>query len=472
MLNGRLIKLLLPLLAILPATVNIAQAAEDDGRSVVVTAEPATGRTVSLEIEQAYRLAMKQNSDILASSEKTNGARELARLARAPFLPQARLEAGYTYIDPEPIIEMAFNVPIPEALGGPMSFNRDIQLGYHNNYKLSLLAGWNVFSWWADYDQYQAAQLGLDLAELNEEKAKQEIALQVAGSFYGILLLQEQLQLLEKMMATKQSHLDSVSLNFRGGVASELEKLQTEVGVESLRPEVGSVRNNLALADLALKRLLGIEPETEVTLIGEIEAVSLRDDLKNAIDEADERNSALKMLQLQEQILSKQASSADARNMPSITVGGKLDYANPYNMEDEWGSSWALFAQASWPIFDGFVSSARAGLIEAGRAELSHRIRAARRAIAIGVRAAFLSAKNAETTLVAIERNELLAEKAHQIATTGYNNGTATNDNVLDAEVGLLAVKLQLLKARYDQIMARLQLLQATGEILDQFEGR
>ena len=416
-----------------------------------------------LTLKNAVERALSQNPRILAKQQQVQKAIAGRTLARAPFLPQLKAEAGYTYLDPIQEIEMNIPSPIPNA----PSVSRKIPMGYHDNRKVSLSLGQNVFAWWADYDQYQAAKLGIDLASLVLEEERQNVALETAKMFYSMLLLNEQIALFERMLAQKEKHLRDVTAQFKGGLAAEFDQLQTEVSLENLKPELDAARNKLKLAELNFKNLTGIKAEDFVDLDGAIAFSPLMTTADQALASAYGKNPAIKTLSVKKEMLSRQTLAAEARDRPSLNLGGKWDYANPSNMKAEWGSGYSLFAQLSWPIFDGFVSSAQTKQLLSEKNETDYMLISVKESVSLAVRSAYLTTQNAALRRTTFERNVKLAEKAYTVAKTGFQNGTVTNSAVLDADIGLLQAKLNQLQSVYDHIMAKLDLERAMGMIID-----
>ena len=103
------------------------------------------------------------------------------------------------------------------------------------------------------------------------EDAKNQLKRDVKKSFYSLLVLEESLKLLENNIKTAEKSYRQADINYNNGLVSELDKLQAQVTLESLRPDYVEASNNYNMSILAFKEMIGLETEDEIKLEGVIE---------------------------------------------------------------------------------------------------------------------------------------------------------------------------------------------------------
>jgi outer membrane protein len=80
-------------------------------------------------------------------------------------------------------------------------------------------------------------------------------------------------------------------------------------------------------------------------------------------------------------------------------------------------------------------------------------------------RAAFQGVTGGVVRVRALAQGVISAESARELKAQGYRSGVHTILQVLDAERDLYAAKRDAARARYDLILNRLRLLQASGAL-------
>ena len=126
---------------------------------------------------------------------------------------------------------------------------------------------------------------------LSKEQAEKALERDVKVSFHNLLYMEGSIQLTRDSLNTLKDEYELALADYRNGRISELELLNTQVAYKNMEPTLASqitsykeLRNNFFL-------LLGIDPDPELELIGEIELpenvddlVSITPDLSNNFD--------------------------------------------------------------------------------------------------------------------------------------------------------------------------------------------
>ncbi len=391
----------------------------------------------SLTLEEAIRVALANNREILVAKEKIEEAKQRIKEAKAGYFPTINLGGTYTHLNEAPsemgkadnyLSKLSFNQPLYTS--GSLSYaNKGASL------------------------YYQKLQEDLKNAQNN-------ITFQVKRAFYAVLLAQENVEVTEKALDQAKRHLAVVEDFFKVGVVSRFDLLRTRVEVANLKPDLIQARNNLRLSQESLANLLFL-PSASLKLEGELSFEPRRITLEEAIDKALKGRSDLRSLKLQKEMSEVAFQLAKVQNKLTLALVGNYQYQNPSGGEDKWGKEWNLNLVLSIPFFDGWASRARVAQRKSQVKQIDLSIQQREAGIDLEVKKAFWGLETAEERIYAQKKNIEQAEEALSIAEVRYQSGAITNLEVLDAQLALTRARLGYLKALYDHNVAIAELEKA-----------
>ncbi len=142
---------------------------------------------------------------------------------------------------------------------------------YVNNdrkiYRETLNAQFNLFSGFKAINTIRLDKEDKKISELNVQKLKNEITIDLAQKFITILYLQEIIVANEAQIQSSGKQLDMVNLKFNSGVISESEvfKIKSQKATEEL--VLQNNQNHLSDNLISLKQLMNIPLEKEIILV-------------------------------------------------------------------------------------------------------------------------------------------------------------------------------------------------------------
>jgi len=398
---------------------------------------PGWGRAESLTLEEAIRVALANNREILVAKEKIEEAKQRIKEAKAGYFPTINLGSTYTHLNEAPsetgkadnyLSEFSINQPLYTS--GRLSYaNKQVDLGY------------------------QKAQEDL-------KNTQSKITFEVKKAFYAVLLAQENVEVTEKALDQAKRHLDVVEDFFKVGVVSRFDLLRTRVEAANLKPDLIQARNNLRLSQESLANLLSF-PSASLEMEGELSFEPRRITLEETIDKALKERSDLKSLKLQKETSEVALQLAEVQNKPNLALVGNYQYQNPSGGEDEWGEEWNLNLVLSIPLFDGWVNRARVAQRRSQVKQINLSLEQLEAGIDLEIKKAFWDLEASEERIYAQKKNIEQAEEALSIAEVRYKSGAITNLEVLDAQLALTKVRLGYLQALYDHNVAMAELEKA-----------
>lgn len=207
------------------------------------TPSAAVADTITLSLEQAQRLSLRQNPQFLAESREGAIARGQLRQARLPaFNPQASLE-----------------LPGVATGGG-------------SEYEASLT---QEVEWAGQRGaRVRAAGFGVQRADLTVRNAARITLGDVSNAYFDTYAARQRLQLAEELLNLNEQLLRAVRIQLREGEVSALEANLAEVELGRARARVLAARRELTSAELQLKRLIGFSPDQAIRLPGAVPAAA------------------------------------------------------------------------------------------------------------------------------------------------------------------------------------------------------
>jgi len=408
---------------------------------------PGWGRAKPLTLEEAIRVALANNREILVAKEKVEEAKQRTKEAKAGYFPTINLGGTYTRLNEAP------SMSIPDY--------GSVEMGKADNYLSKLSVNQPLYTSGRLNYANKGASLYYQKLQEDLKNTQNKITFQVKKAFYGVLLAQENVEVTEKALDQAKRHLSVVEDFFKVGVVSRFDLLRTRVEVANLKPDLIQARNNLRLSQESLANLLFL-PSASLKLEGELSFEPLKIILEEVIDKALKERSDLRSFKLQKEMSEVALKLAEVENKPTLALVGNYQYQNPSGGKDEWGEEWNLNLVLSIPFFDGWANRARAAQRRSQIKQIDLSLQQLEAGIDLEVKKAFWDLEASEGRIYAQEKNIEQAEEALSIAEVRYKSGAITNLEVLDAQLALTKVRLGYLKALYDNNVAMAELEKAT----------
>ena len=422
----------------------------------------APPRTLRLTLDAALTMALEQNRDVMIADGDRNRAEEQVREARAGAFPQLTVSGSYTRNIKKPVLFLP-----PNSAINPTNQTMTFELGSDNAYTVAASLSQALFNW--------RVGLAMDIANTYHDYAQEtyratveNIVMAVKQSFYGVLLARELVQANRQGLEIVKANAENVDAQYRNGTAAEFDKLRAEVQLANTEPLLISAENNYLLAINGLKNLLSIPMGTDVEVVGELAFEEVPPDVLDAArGEALRNNPVIASLVFQESIMEKNIGIERANYFPVLSLFGQYAFQaqdNTFKFNDYlWAKSFNLGLQLSFPLFDGFRTSARTEEASIDHQKVRYTRLKTEEGLRLQIQATELKMKEAKERIAAQEKTVAQAEKAVKIAQTRYKSGVGTQLELLDAQVALTRTRVNYAMAIYDFQNARAQWSNAVG---------
>jgi len=410
-----------------------------------------------LTLDDCLRLALERNPFYLAAREREGGAKAQLNEAASRFFPSLNAQGMNT------LSEKPFELVFPSFI--PDQPPQRVKIDFTRDYQMSLSVSLPLFTGGRLLAAYRQADDNLGATRESIRQSRQETIFNVKRGFYGYLLAKQFVEVAEEASALAEGHYNTVKSLFEVGMASKFDLLRSEVEVANLKPQLIRARNGLAVAELGLKSVLGLDLAESVEFRGELTFVPQDPNVEEAVALALLQRPDLAQLQFQRRMAGEVLKMARASGLPTLAVAGSYNYwADQLKFtKGVWTNYYAVNLVLTVPIFNGFAASAQVGQSKALIRELELTQKGLTEMVKFEVRQAVLNYTQAREALLSQEKNVEQAREAVRIAELNYKEGLATNLDVSGTQVALSQARTNLSQALYDCAVALAQLEKAVG---------
>ncbi len=409
-----------------------------------------------LTLEESIRLAISQNPYHLAAEQRLETARAKIREAAANFFPSLNAQGLHT------LDEKLFELEFPDPITGQP---QRISVDFTRDYQFSLSLSLPLFTSGRLTSGFKQAKYNFLSTEEAVRQSKHLTVFNAKKAFYGHLLAKDFVKVAEEAVEVAEKHLKNVKSLYAVGMASKFDLLRSEVQAANLKPQLIKARNNLRIAELSLKTLLGLDLSQPIDIEGYLTYEPFEPDLEESISKAMINRPEIGQLSFQKKMAGEVLKLARASNLPSLAISGTYNFwADQFNFrKDTWQGYYAVNLVFTVPLFNGFATSAQVAQSKAMIKELDLTKKGFVDMVKFEIRQAILRLEEAKESLLSQEKSVELAQESLRIAELNFSEGLATTLDVSSAQAALTQAKTNYSQALYDYVISLAQLDKAMG---------
>lgn len=418
---------------------------------------PLAQEPLRLTLEDSIRLALSQNPYHLASEERIEAAKSGIREAAAGFFPSLSGQGLHT------LQEKVFELEFPSFIPGEPP--QKVAVDFTRDYQFSLSLSLPLFTGGRLVSGFKQAKLNLLSAQESERLSRQNTVFNTKRAFFSYLLAKEFVRVAEEAVEVAEKFQQNVKSLYEVGMASKFDLLRSEVQMANLKPQLIQAKNNVKIAELSLKTLLGLDLSQPIEVQGRLEYQPDEPDLEETITDALENRPELNQLHFQKRMAEEMLKISRAEYLPTVAISGTYNFwADKLNFqEDNWQSYYSVNLVFSVPLFNGFATSARVAQSKAMIKEIEMTEKGLLDTVEFEVRQAFLKLGEARESLLSQEKNVEQAEESLRIAELNFAEGLVTALDVNSSQAALSQARTNYSQALYDYMVARADLDRAVG---------
>jgi len=410
---------------------------------------------LKLTLDDALQIAMNENLSVKIADEEITRVDWLKKENWYMLLPSITSNAQYTNNVLKPVF---FSDMFP---GGK------VEVGSTHSYAVTGTLQVPLVSMTL-FKSIQLSEIEMKAALESARSTKIDMIMQVKNSFYGILMLEESLDVLSQSYKNAKETATNIKNMYDNGLAAEYDMLRSDVAVRNMLPIITQTENGLELAKMQMKVLLSLDIDTPIELMGDISSYQNQIENSTILNSIDlSGNSDIRYLDIQLEKMNKNFEVVRSQRLPSLA--GFANYqlqtqSQEFTFNTIWSNSFAVGFAIQVPIFNKFSTSMKEKQIKVGINQLQYQRELLHDSMNLAATNSLNEMSTNKMQMTSDEQAVKLAEKSYEIAKVRYSSGTGTLLELNDAEMALTNSKLNLNQTIYNYIKAKNEYEKVLGQ--------
>ncbi|WP_219097157.1 TolC family outer membrane protein [Pseudomonas sp. UMAB-40] len=404
-------------------------------------------QATDFDLLQIYRQALLHDAHYSAAKAQLRAGYERSTQGKAGLFPHVSLDAQIHWVETD------YQIP-----------NGNIQHKRQNrSYGIQLIQP--VFRR-QNWIQFQQGELQHLQARVQFERAVQDLLLRVVQAYFEILNATDVLEAVRDLRTADAEQLESAKKMFEIGNVSIIDVHEAQASFDRSMGQFIKARSDLDLAQFTLFRITGQNPST---LKGLHDSVVLSPpqpfELDTWVAAAQRDNLDVQAQELLLDIAGNEVRIRKAEHLPTVDLVISQNMQQNPNANTTRTDSSSIGLRMNIPLYSGgrLGSATRQALAIQEQTEFE--LDDARRAATLAARQAWSGVVDGMAQVKALEAAKSSAHLALDSNHIGYKVGMRVGIDVLGAQGKLSDIVQQLSRARYDTLMAKLQLKAAAGTL-------
>ena len=420
--------------------------------------EAASDSTVrAITLDQALAMAQQNAVAVIEARGRRTTSEAAVRSAYAAFLPSVSLSAGASRQLPAGARTRIENGQVVTLPSQPWSSS------------IGLGANMTLFNGGGRFFDLRQAKAQASAAGVSAEAQTYSTALAVKQQFFDILAVRETEAAARAQLAQAEQNFRTATAKVRARVATRSDSLRSEIQLQNARLAVNEAVNALRSADASLTRAIGAPSPVTAATEG-VEQPVLLSASEAELAEMASNGPLVREAQVNLAAARAARSGSWADYLPSLTASysrsGSGTGENLASGLDDASYSGSFRLSASLPLFDQLNREARVTQAKVAQTNAEAALRDARLATHESLTQALGTFRTAGESAAAQTVSVQAAEEDLRVQQQRYAVGASTLLDVLISQTQLDQARRDLIRARYDQRIAKAQIEALVGRSL------
>ena len=415
-------------------------------------------------LDQCVEFAQKNNvqvkNSLLAVQVQAQINREIAAAA-LPTITSSTGVVNYTTIPtsllPAQIFGGAAGTFIPVQFGTKYNANYGINLQ-------QLLFDGQVFI------ALQARATSMILQKQNSALTQEAIKANIYKIYYQLSASKTQLNILDANISRLGALAHDAEIMYKNGFAEKLDVDKVVVQLNNLETEKIKANNSVAIGYMGLKMLMGMPVKDSLVLTDVINEKSLTNDILIESDFKYDIRKDFQYLSTAKKMNEFNIKRYQLSNLPTIALGGSYSKNAQRSKFDlfeggNWFTTSLVSLNISLPIFNGFATDARIKRTKIELKQTENQIESLKNNIDNEITQAKLNYISSVATVKFQKSNMELAERVYQQTKKKFEAGMGSNTEISASQADLVSAQNNYMNALYSALIAKVDLLKATGKL-------
>ncbi len=422
--------------------------------SLLVTMSLAGFSTASQaeDLLQVYQKAKDSNPELRKSLAERNQAFEKINEARGSLLPQLGLGASADY----------------------KSGYRDARDTESNSIGASLTLTQSVFNM-SLWRQLNMQEKTAGMSDVTYQTSQQKLILDTATAYFDVLRAIDSLSFIEAQKEQVYRQLDQTTQRFNVGLVAITDVQNARANYDSVLAQEVAGRNQLDNALEKLRQVSGIYYINLASLKIDRFSTTSPDSIEKLLKDAEERNLSLLSARLGQDLARENIRLAQSGHLPTVDLNASTGVSNNRNHDhrpdaiashsNSYSGQNSIGLSVSIPLYTGGRTSSQVEQAQYGFTSASEQLESVYRSIVQIARSSYNNISASISSIKAYQQVVVSAQSSLDATEAGYQVGTRTIVDVLNATTTLYDAKQKLSNARYDYLINQLNIEYARGTL-------
>ncbi len=418
------------------------------------------GQSASFSLQQSLDYALANNQNLLNAKIERDISETTVKETLSRGLPQITANGG-----------VSKNLIIPQVPFTNPITNEETTIAFQRKYNGNALVNLEQMIFDGSFFVgLEAARTYRQLAEKDQIKTEIDIVEAVTKAYYGVLIAQERLELVDKNFNRLDSLLRETEILYNNGFAEQIDISRVKVQYNNIRTQRTNLLQFEEMSRYLLQFQMGMPVGTPMELTDNLE--NLETDLRTTPTAGFNYADRIEYSQLQtnEALAKLDLKNNKVKYIPTVNAfvnyGGNMFADNASDLF-KLGTSWipnsAYGVNISIPIFDGFY---KRSLIQRNRLkikQIENQFALLENNIELELREKRSQLNNSLERLNTEKENMELGMEVFRVTKVKYQEGVGSNLEVIEAETSYKEAETNYYVALYDALIAKVELEKAMG---------
>jgi outer membrane protein TolC len=421
-------------------------------------ASMASAQQRMLTVEESIAIGMQNSKALHSSLMKSNYSDAKSSEIAAGFYPSVKFQAGYQKLSDIP----SFTIPIPNA---PVTFPVIL-----NNYTVKASLQQPLFTGWKLQSAADNAEYTSNAAHSDYTKDKAEIVYSIKSAYWNVYRAKELKRLSDENVNQIGQHLADIENLFKQGMATTNAVLKVKVQLSNAKLLQSDASNNVEIAIIAFNSTVGIPLDTDVGIASSLTPTTkdfpeVHQLLVKAMSERPDMHAMDWRLRASE----AGVTAAQSGWLPQVFLSGNYYYSRPnqriFPAQDQFKDTWDVGVNLQFDIWNNLTTVYQTAQAQSQYDQTKDAYAMLKDGVTLEVTQNYLNVKQVKQKIQLAQLGVEQSDENLRVAQETFKAGLTTNSELLDAEVGQLQSKIQLLQSLVEYELAQAKLEKSVGAV-------
>ncbi|MDE2346163.1 MAG: TolC family outer membrane protein, partial [Gammaproteobacteria bacterium] len=301
--------------------------------------------------------------------------------------------------------------------------------------------------------------------------AQQNLILQVAQAYFGVLMAQDSLQLTREQKAAVHEQLASAQARFRVGKTNITDVDEAQARYDAILAQELNAQNNLAVQEAQFASVVGKPPGNLAKVPDTFKPHSLEpDDLQHWIDQGLKGNPSVQGARVQVDMSREEIDQYKLTSRPQLDMFASYSDMRgsgflPILQEPGYSKQTMVGVQLSVPLFAGGAYNSKLREALADNQQAQYQLQATIASTSVQIKQQYLNIQVGVPQIAALQQAVVAAKSSLDANILGEKVGVRNLTDVLNAQQQYYSTLQNLDAARYQYLLSTLNLSALVGTL-------